>query len=81
MWTRKRCRELRGGRSLSPRRRQARRQGTELERRRRERVARSMALLNLIGDDRLVKIKSLEAAKIMKIKWLPLGCIEANFCN
>ena len=33
------------------------------------------------GDDRSVKIKSLEAAKIMKIKWLVLGCIEAIFCN
>ena len=32
-------------------------------------------------DDRSVKIKSLEAAKIMKIKWLVLGCIEAYFCN
>ena len=33
------------------------------------------------GDDRSVKIRSLEAAKIMKIKWLVLGCIEANLCN
>ena len=33
------------------------------------------------GDDRSVKIESLEAAKIMKIKWLVLGCIEANFCK
>ena len=44
------------------------------------------------GDDRSVKIKSLEAAKNMKIKWLVLGldwtgyriilgCMEANFCN
>ena len=33
------------------------------------------------GDDRSVKIKSLEAAKIMKIKWLVLGCIEADFCK
>ena len=33
------------------------------------------------GDDRSVKIKSLEAAKIMKIKWLVLGCIEAKFCK
>ena len=33
------------------------------------------------GDDRSVKIKSLETAKIMKIKWLVLGCIEADFCN
>ena len=35
-------------------------------------------------DDRSVKIKSLEAAKIMKIKqikWLVLGCIEADFCK
>ena len=32
------------------------------------------------GDDRSVKIKSLEAAKIMKIKWLEiLDCIEADF--
>ena len=34
---------------------------------------------NLATDDRSVKIKSLEAAKIMKIKWLVLGCIEADF--
>ena len=34
-----------------------------------------------LGDDRSVKIKSLEAAKIMKIKWLVLGCIEAGFCK
>ena len=34
-----------------------------------------------VGDDRSVKIKSLEAAKIMKIKWLVLGCIEADFCK
>ena len=33
-----------------------------------------------LGDDRSVKIKSLEAANIMKIKWLVLGCIEAKFC-
>ena len=33
------------------------------------------------GGDRSVKIKSLEAAKIMKIKWLVLGCIEADFCK
>ena len=33
------------------------------------------------GDDRSVKIKPLEAAKIMKIKWLVLGCIEADFCK
>ena len=33
------------------------------------------------GDDRSVKIKSLEAAKIMKTKWLVLGCIEADFCK
>ena len=33
------------------------------------------------GDDRSVKIKSLEAAKNMKIKWLVLGCIEADFCK
>ena len=34
-----------------------------------------------LGDDRSVKMKSLEAAKIMKIKRLVLGCIEANFCK
>ena len=28
-----------------------------------------------------MKIKSLEAAKIIKIKWLVLGCIEADFCK
>ena len=33
------------------------------------------------GDDRSVKIRSLEAAKIMKIIWLVLGCIKANFCK
>ena len=33
------------------------------------------------GDDRSVKIKSLEAAKIMKIERLVLGCIEADFCK
>jgi len=33
------------------------------------------------GDDPAVKIESLEAAKFMKIKWLVLGCIEANFCK
>ena len=33
------------------------------------------------GDDRSMKIKSLEAAKIMKIKRLVLGCIEADFCS
>ena len=33
------------------------------------------------GDDRSVKINSLEADKIMKIKWLVLGCIEADFCK
>jgi len=40
-------------------------------------------VLSLAGDDRSVKIKSLEAAaaKIMKIKWLFLGCIEAKFYN
>merc|ERR1711990_403780 len=36
---------------------------------------------SLRGDDRSVKIKSLMAAKIMKIKWLVLGCIEANFVS
>ena len=36
---------------------------------------------DLDGDGRSVKIASLEAAKIMKIKWLVLGCIEADFCN
>ena len=41
----------------------------------------SGALCNCPGDDRLVKIKSLEAAKIMIIKWLVLGCIEADFSN
>ena len=35
----------------------------------------------LQGDDPSVKIESLEAAKIMKIEWLVLDCIEANFCN
>ena len=35
----------------------------------------------LHGDDRSMKIKSLEAAKIMKINWLVLGCIEADFCK
>ena len=35
----------------------------------------------LAGDDRSVKIKSLGAAKIMKTKWLVLGCIEADFCK
>ena len=34
---------------------------------------------HLVGDDRSVKIRSLEAAKIMKIRWLVLGCIEAKF--
>ena len=38
-------------------------------------------LMILVGDDRSVKIKSLEAAKIMKIKWLVLGCIDADFCK
>ena len=33
------------------------------------------------GDDRSVKIKSQEAAKIMKMKWLVLFCIEADFCK
>ena len=33
------------------------------------------------GDDRSVKIKALEAAKIVKIKWLVLGSIEADFCK
>ena len=33
------------------------------------------------GDDRSVKIRSLEAAKVVKIKWLVLGCIEADFCK
>ena len=32
----------------------------------------------LPGDDPLVKIKSLQASKIMKIKWLVLGCIDAD---
>ena len=30
------------------------------------------------GDDRLVKIKSLKAARSMKIKWLVFSCIEAD---
>ena len=34
-----------------------------------------------IGDEPSVKIESLEAAKIMKIKWLVLGCIEADFAR
>ena len=34
-----------------------------------------------LRDDRSVKIKSLEALKIIKIKWLVLGCIEAEFCK
>ena len=33
------------------------------------------------GDDRSVKIKSVEAAKIMKSRWLVLGCIETDFCK
>ena len=33
------------------------------------------------GGARSVKIRSLEAAKTMKNKWLVLGCIEADFCN
>ena len=33
----------------------------------------------LAGDDRSVKIKSLGAAKTMKIKRLVLGCIEVHF--
>ena len=36
---------------------------------------------DLAGDDRSVKIKSLEAAKIMKMNWLILGCIEADSCT
>ena len=36
---------------------------------------------DVLGDDRSVKIRSLVAAEIMKIKWPVLGCIEANFCN
>ena len=32
-----------------------------------------------LGDDRAVKIKSLEAAKIMKIKWLVLGWMGEIF--
>ena len=38
-------------------------------------------LADLHVDDRSLKIKSLEAAKIMKTKWLVLGCIEADFCR
>ena len=34
-----------------------------------------------LDEERSVKIESLEAAKVMKIKWLVLGCIEANFCK
>ena len=41
---------------------------------------REETILNL-GDDRSVKIKSLEATTIMKIKWLVLGCIDAIFCK
>ena len=33
------------------------------------------------GGDRSVKIKSLKAAKLMKIKCLVLGCVEADVCN
>ena len=33
-----------------------------------------------VEDDRSVKISSLEAL-IMKIKWLVLGCIDADFCD
>ena len=39
------------------------------------------AYLKRTGDDRSVKIKSLEASKLMKIKWLVLCCIEADFCR
>ena len=42
-------------------------------------MLRGLAVQN--GDDRSVKIESLEAAKIMKIKWLVLGRIEADFSN
>ena len=38
-------------------------------------------LVRIRGDDRSVKIKSLEAAKITKIKWLVLGCIGADLCK
>ena len=31
--------------------------------------------------DEPVRMKSLEAAKIMKIEWLVLGCIEAEICK
>lgn len=49
-------------------------------------IGREVALQRLpfrsrMGDDRSVKIKSLEVAKIMKIKWLVICCIEANFCK
>ena len=46
-------------------------------------VLRESGVEGLPGDDRSVKTKSLEAAKIMKIKWLVLGCIEAReyFCS
>ena len=48
--------------------------------------AASDAALQIVipyGDDRSVKIKSLErgGCKIMKIKWLVLGCTEAKFCK
>ena len=42
-------------------------------------MLRGLAVQN--GDDRSVKIESLEAAKIMKIKWLVLGCIETTLRN
>ena len=49
------------------------------------RVGRVAVILHLLfdlgGDDRSVKIKTLEAAKIMKIEWLVLGCIDADFCK
>ena len=43
--------------------------------------ARELPEVPDLGDDRSVKFKSLEAAKIMKIEWLVLGCIEAKFCK
>ena len=39
------------------------------------------ARVKALVDDCSVNIKSLEAARIMKIKWLVLGDIEAKFCK
>ena len=38
-------------------------------------------LADLRGDDPSMKIEYLDTAKIMTIKWLILGCLEANFCK